>query len=277
MWSPSYIANCRQARVRPRGRPQTDIRRDPRDHGWVVDAESDEAAGVVPDILLGNRLLAALTVEEQRRLGADLTVVEFGLRQQVYDIDEAINQVYFPLTCVLSVVAAVDEDDSVEIATVGFEGMAGLPVFLGADTSPHRCFCQVPGQALRLGAVAMRRFLAGDGALHNILHRYTHAMMIFVAQNVACNRLHSAEERTARWLAHTRDRVGSDNFPMTQDFLAQMLGVRRGTVSLSARFLQRAGLIRYSRGRITVLDRDGLDAAACGCYAIIRREFERIA
>ena len=191
----------------------------------------DPPLGVGPEIVQGNRLLAALPVEEQRRLGAELAVVDLGMRDQIYDIDATITAVYFPLTCVLSVVAAVDDDVAVEIATIGLEGMAGLPVFLGAAASPHRCFCQIPGQALRLEAAALRRFLAGDGALHDLLHRYTHAMMTFVGQNVACNRLHSAEERTARWLAHTHDRVSADSFPITQEFLALMLGVRRATVS----------------------------------------------
>jgi CRP-like cAMP-binding protein len=122
----------------------------------------------------------------------------------------------------------------------------------------------------------LRRFLAGDGALHDLLHRYTQAMMTFIGQNVACNRLHSADERTARWLAHTHDRVNADSFPITQEFLALMLGVRRATVSVSARILQRAGLIRYSRGRMTIVDREGLHAAACDCYGVIRRAFDQL-
>ncbi len=242
----------------------------------MVDAPAIPPLAVGPEIVQGNRLLAALPVEEQRRLAADLAVVDLGMRDQIYDIDATITEVYFPLTCVLSVVAAVDDDVAVEIATIGLEGMAGLPVFLGAAASPHRCFCQIPGQALRLDAVALRQFLADDGALHNLLHRYTHSMMTFVGQNVACNRLHSAEERTARWLAHTHDRVNADSFPITQEFLALMLGVRRATVSVSAGILQRAGLIRYSRGRMTIVDRDGLHSAACQCYGVIRRAFDQL-
>jgi CRP-like cAMP-binding protein len=275
---------------------RTDTRLDPRDHGqMVVAARSVDAGeidvsghdppmGVGAEIVQGNLLLAALPVEEQRRLAAELTVVDLGMRDQIYDVDATITEVYFPLTCVLSVVAAADEDVAVEIATIGLEGMAGLPVFLGAAASPHRCFCQIPGHALRLEADALRRLQASDGAgegagenaLHHLLHRYTHVMMTFVGQNVACNRLHSAEERTARWLAHTHDRVNADTFPITQEFLALMLGVRRATVSTSARILHRAGLIRYSRGRMSILDRDGLHAAACDCYSIIRGAFEQL-
>jgi len=242
----------------------------------MVDVSADPPAGAASEMVQRNRLLAALPVEQRWRLGSQLRPVELGMREQIYDTGEAITQIYFPLTCVISVVTAVDDDVAVEVAMIGLEGMAGLPAFLGTAASPHRCFCQVPGQALRLDTVTLRRFLAGDGALHDLLHRYTQAMMAFLAQNLVCNRLHSAEERTARWLAQTHDRVGSDSFQITQDFLAQMLGARRATVSESARTLQQAGLIRYSRGRITILDREGLQAAACQCYLTIRHEFDKL-
>jgi CRP-like cAMP-binding protein len=242
----------------------------------MVAVAPDPPPGVGVEVVRGNRLLAALPVPKQRRLGAELTVVDLGLRDQIYDIDAPITAVYFPLTCVMSLVAAVDGEVAVEIATIGFEGMAGLPVFLGAAASPHRCFCQIPGQALRLEAAALRRFLAGDGVLHDLLHRYTHAMLTFVGQNVACNQLHSVEERTARWLAHTHDRVHADTFPITQQFLALMLGVRRATVSVNAGILQRGGLIRYSRGQMTILDSNGLRAAACDCYRLIRGAFDQL-
>ena len=228
------------------------------------------------EVVRGNRLLAALPVPEQRRLGAELTVVDLGLRDQLYDLDATITAVHFPLTCVLSVVASVDEEVAVEIATIGSEGMAGLPVFLGAAASPHRCFCQIPGQALQLETAALHRFLTGDGALHQAAAPLHPRADDFVGQNLACNQLHSAEERTARWLAHTHDRVGADSFPITQEFLALMLGVRRAAVSVSARILQRAGLIRYSRGRMTILDTDGLHTAACDCYRLIHRTFDQL-
>jgi CRP-like cAMP-binding protein len=259
----------------PRG-STTDTELNPRDDESIVDVSADPPVRVAPEMLQRNRLLAALPAEERLRLGSELRLVELGIREQIYDPGEAIAEIYFPVNCVISVVAAVEDDVAVEVAMVGLEGMAGLPAFLGAAASPHRCFCQVPGQALRLDTVTLRRFLAGDGALHDLLHRYTQAVMVFLAQNIACNRLHSTEERTARWLAQTDDRVGSDSFQITQDFLAQMLGVRRATVSESARTLHQAGLIRYSRGRITVVDRDGLQAAACQCYLTIRHEFDKL-
>src|SRR5688500_3639576 len=242
----------------------------------MVDVSTDPPGRAVSEMLQRNRLLAALPVEERLRLGSELRLVELGMREQIYDTGDAITQIYFPVNCVISMVAAVEDDVAVEIAMIGLEGMAGLPAFLGTAVNPHRSFCQAPGQALRLETVTLRRFLAADGALHDLLHRYTQAVMAFLAQNIACNQLHSAEERTARWLAQTHDRVDSDSFQITQEFLAQMLGVRRATISENARILQRAGLIRYSRGRITILDREGLHAAACDCYLTIRREFDKL-
>jgi CRP-like cAMP-binding protein len=223
-----------------------------------------------------NRLLASLPRPEQERLGSHLQLVDLGLRDLVYEVDQPIGDVYFPLDCVVSEVAQVDDDVPIEIGTTGSEGMVGLPAFLGATTSPTRAFCQVPGQALRMDLAALHRFLADGSALHDLLLRYAQAVIVSLAHNVACNRIHTTEERCARWLAQTHDRVGGDVFPMTQDFLAQMLGVRRATVSLSARVLQQAGLIRYTRGRITVLDGEGLHAAACTCYDTVRREFANL-
>jgi CRP-like cAMP-binding protein len=242
----------------------------------MIDVSTDPPAPAASEMLQRNRLLAALPVEERTRLGLEMRLVELGMREQIYDKGALITQVYFPLNCVISVVTAVEDDVAVEVAMIGLEGMAGLPAFLGTAASPHRYFCQVAGQALRLESATLRRLLAGDGALHDLLHRYTQAVLAFLAQNIACNRLHSPEERTARWLAQSHDRVGSDSFQITQEFLAQMLGVRRATVSESARTLKQAGLIRYSRGSLTILDRAGLQAAACQCYLTIRREFDNL-
>ena len=158
---------------------------------------------------------------------------------------------------------------------IGYDGTAGLPAFLGTPASPHRSFCQVPGLALRLKTVTLRRsWLVAAHCTTCCLATPTPCWLS--SQNIACNRLHSAEERTARWLAQTHDRVGSDIIQITQEFLAQMLGVRRATVSVSARILQRAGLIRYNRGCVTILDRAGLRRAACDCYLTIRREFDKL-
>lgn len=229
-----------------------------------------------PAVWRRNRLLASVPEGEQERLRSDLRLVNLGMRDLLYEVGQPITHVYFPLDCVISVITLLDGEIPIEVLATGFEGMVGLPAFLGATTSSTRSFCQVPGQALRMDVAALRRCVAGDGGLHDTLLNYTQAVMVYLAQNVACNRLHTAPERCARWLAETHDRVGGDTFPITQDFLAQMLGVRRATVSRSARVLQRAGLISYSRGRITVLDRAGLHGAACACYGTVRREFEQL-
>ncbi|WP_138759134.1 Crp/Fnr family transcriptional regulator [Modestobacter altitudinis] len=223
-----------------------------------------------------NLLLRALPPEEYGRLADALEPVTLELRDTIFSPGKPIEHLYFPVDCVLSLVATIDGEAVIEVATIGFEGVAGLPAFLGVGESPHDCYCQVPGRALRLATADLRRFLSGDGALHDVLHRFTNATMVQLAQNVTCNRLHTTEERCARWLLQTRDRVGADEFLMTQEFLSQMLGVRRGTVSLTASVLQQAGIIRYTRGRISVLDATALHDVACECYDIVQAEHARI-
>jgi CRP-like cAMP-binding protein len=222
-----------------------------------------------------NLLLGHLPDEEFERLRPALELVRLDVREQLYERDKPIEHVWFPVDAVLSVLATVDGEAAVEVATVGYEGMAGLPAFLGTTESPHGTYCQIAGTAACLPVGELRRFLSTDGALHSLLHRYTQATMVQLSQNVACNRLHTTEERCARWLLQTRDRVGSDEFTLTQEFLAQMLGVRRGTVSLTAGVLQQAGVIRYTRGRITVLDPDALHEVACDCYDVVQAGYRR--
>jgi CRP-like cAMP-binding protein len=223
-----------------------------------------------------NVLLGLLPEEEFRRLEPALEVVPLDVRDPLYEAGTTIEHVWFPLDAVLSVLATIEGEAAVEVATVGFEGMSGLPAFLGTAVSPHDSYCQVAGTAVRLATRDLHRFLASDGALHDLLHRYTQATMVQLSQNVACNRLHTTEERCARWLLQTRDRVGADEFGLTQEFLAQMLGVRRGTVSLTAGVLQQAGIIRYTRGRITVVDAGALHEAACDCYGIVQAAYRRL-
>ena len=154
--------------------------------------------------------------------------------------------------------------------------MVGLPLFLGVTTSPTAAFCQIPGRAARLSARDLAEFLSGDGRLHSLLHRYTQTTMAQLSQNVVCNSAHTAEQRAARWLLTSSDRVRSDRFLLTQEFLAQMLGVRRPTVSEVASKLQADGLISYSRGTITITDRPRLTNVACDCYRVIKEEFDTI-
>jgi CRP-like cAMP-binding protein len=223
-----------------------------------------------------NAILARLPDDELERVSGRLEVVDVEVRTQVYEPGSTIREVYFPLSSVFSLVAVAEEQVVVEVATIGREGFVGLPVFLGARSSPHASFCQIPGRAARMEVDDLRRSLTFDGALHTLLNRFTEATMVQVAQNVVCNNAHSVEQRAARWLLTTQDRLGSPQFPLTQEFLAQMLGVRRPTVSETASRLQARGLIRYSRGVLSILDRAALEATACSCYEVIRSEFRSI-
>jgi CRP-like cAMP-binding protein len=190
---------------------------------------------------------------------------------------EPIPEVFFPLTCVLSTVAQGAEGESVEVATIGNEGMAGVPVFLGSPVSATlETFAQIDGEALVMRAKDFRAHLADCPRLVEIMGRYTQALLSQIAQASACNRMHPADERCARWLLMTHDRVERDEFELTQEFLAQMLGVRRATVSEVANALQSEGIIRYSRGRMTILNREALLERSCECYRIIRDEYERL-
>ena len=230
-----------------------------------------------PRALAGrNRVLAALPQADAERLLARLAPVTLSLRQQLLQPGEPIQTVYFPLTCVCSLVITVEGGGTIEVATVGNEGLVGLPVFLGSASSPGAAFCQVAGQALRLSAEALREETRGGGPLHDVLLRYSQGLVNQIAQSAACARLHTIDQRCARWLLMVQDRVGAERFPLTQQFLAQMLGVRRAGVSAAAGILARAGCIRYARGVITVLDRAGLEAAACACYRVVQDEFDRL-
>lgn len=175
-----------------------------------------------------------------------------------------------------SLVANAAGHRPVEVATIGHEGFVGLPVYLGATTSPQTAFCQVPGETACVEVDDFRRVLTRDGVLHALLGRYTQAVMVQISQNVVCNRSHPVEQRMARWLLTTQDRVERNEFPMTQEFLAQMLGVHRPTVSDTAQRIQANGSIRYSRGVITVIDRNRLEHTACDCYRVVKAEFDAL-
>lgn len=164
----------------------------------------------------------------------------------------------------------------VEVATIGNEGMAGLPLFLGTDRSPGSCFSQVPGRALEMSAAGFQSVIQRNGHFAALLRLYTQALMIQISQGTACNSAHSIEQRCARWLLLTHDRVRKDEFLLTQEFLGQMLGVRRASVGAVAGALQKRRYIRYSRGRISILNRRGLESASCICYSIIRKEYDRL-
>lgn len=223
-----------------------------------------------------NRLLAALPAEERERVCARLEPVVLAFKQGLCEPDVPIAYVYFVERGVCSLVQDMIDGAVIEVSTIGPEGMVGLPVYLGAESMSSRVFVQLPGDALRVDAATFRDLAVPGSLLHLLLGRYTQALMGQMAQGVACNRLHSIEERCARWLLQTHDRVHADRFPLTQEFLGEMLGVRRASVNVAAGILQKAGFIRYSRGVITILDRDGLESASCECYRLVEAEYVRL-
>ncbi|HAA29960.1 MAG TPA: Crp/Fnr family transcriptional regulator [Cyanobacteria bacterium UBA8553] len=225
---------------------------------------------------IGNNLLASLPKEEYKRLLPQLETISLSLKQPLYRLNEPIKYVYFPNSGVVSLVNILGDGRIVEVATVGNEGMIGIPILLGVDRIPAETFVQVPGDGLRMKVDVFRSEVPPGSPLHSLLLRYTQALMNHFMQSVVCNQMHSVEERCCRWLLLTHDRVDSDEFPLTQEFLAQMLGVRRATVSVVAATLQKAGLIRYHRGKISVLDRQGLEAGSCECYQVVKQEYIRL-
>jgi CRP-like cAMP-binding protein len=233
--------------------------------------------GVSPQTTRRNRLLDGLSVAERSRISEILELRRFEARQQVYDVGEPTRLILFPLDCVVSLLSVMEDGRSVEIATAGNEGFVGVPALLqGSFTDTHMAFCQIPGEALVAEVARFFDLVNGSSELHAVLHRYTLALLGQIAQASACNRLHTMEQRCVRWILMSHDRVGRDEFTLSQEFLAQMLGVRRATVNQAVRPLQQAGLVAYHRGQMTMTDRDGLERRACECYRIIRDEHNRL-
>lgn len=222
-----------------------------------------------------NALLNGLPRLVQERLRPLLERVAMRARTLVVRPNEPFTHVWFPTTAVLSIITIMPDGRAVEVGAAGPEGMVGIPVVLGVGAMPRQALVQVPGEALRMAVDPFRAALDAHPELRAHLLRYAHAYLDDIAQSVACNRLHSVEQRCARWLLKTHDRVRGDFLPLTQEFLAFMLGVRRAGVSVAAESLQRAGLIRYHRGKVTVLDRPGLERASCPCYSINLATFRR--
>lgn len=193
----------------------------------------------------------------------------------MYEPGKTIRHVYFPLTCLISLLTAVDKRRTIEVGMVGNEGMAGMPFILGVGLSGVRAIVQGAGAALRMAAPAFRVEFDRNPALQQSLYRYTYALMAQISQTAACNRFHDTEERLARWLLMTSDRVGSAAFPVTHEFLAHMLGLRRVGVTEAASALKRRKLIDYRRGHLQILDMKGLKRASCSCYEIVKTVFER--
>jgi CRP-like cAMP-binding protein len=230
----------------------------------------------VPEDLLANRLLAVLGPEERDRLLRGAKPESMDAHQVLYVAGREITHVYFPVSGVVSLVVKMTNSADVEVMTIGNEGVVGIPVILGVTSTAMEALCQIPGRVLKIPARVVLEELRRTASFNRLLLRYSEAVMVQLAQHAACNRAHSMEQRCARWLLMARDRVESDEFPLTQRFLAEMLGVRRATVTVVAGALHKAGLIDYSRGRIHIVNSRGLEGAACECYEIIRRVMKKV-
>jgi CRP-like cAMP-binding protein len=224
----------------------------------------------------GNRLLARLPPDDRNRLLARLQLVPLELKQTLYEARSPMDYAYFPTRGVVSALAVMDDGRAIEVATIGDEGMVGLPLLVGAKTAANRAMVQVGGEALRMGEDVLREEASRDSHLRRLLILYHSAFLVQVSQAVACNGLHSIHQRCCRWLLMTQDRAHSNVFPMTHELLAELLGVRRSSVSEVLQQIQKEELIRYSRGKFTILDREGLKAGCCECYRRINEEFTRL-
>ena len=223
-----------------------------------------------------NDLLAALPAEEYQRLLPELQLVPLALGAAVYETDRKLDHVHFPTDSIVSLLYVMKDGASAEIAVVGHEGLVGVALFMGAESTPSRAVVQSAGYAYRLASRALKDEFQHGGPLQHLLLRYTQALITQMAQTAVCNRHHSVEQQLCRWLLLSLDRLPSNELSMTQELIANMLGVRREGVTEAAGRLQAAGLIQYQRGKITVLDRPKLEARVCECYAVVKRESDRL-
>jgi CRP-like cAMP-binding protein len=223
-----------------------------------------------------NHLLAALPAEDYKRLLPNLELIAMPLGWALYESGGHMGHVYFPTTSIVSLLYVMEDGASAEIAVAGNEGVLGISLFMGGDTTPSRAVVQSAGFGFRLRAELLKREFERFGPTMHLLLRYTQALITQMAQTAVCNRHHSVDQQLSRWLLLSLDRLASNELSMTQELIANMLGVRREGVTEAAGKLQNAGLIRYRRGRITVLDRPGLEARCCECYRVVKTEFDRL-
>jgi CRP-like cAMP-binding protein len=223
-----------------------------------------------------NLLLAVLPASEYERWRPALEPVTFALGDVIYESGVTLDHVYFPTTAIISLLYVMENGASAEIAVVGREGMVGVALFMGGESTPSRAVVQSAGQGFRLKAHLMKEEFNRAGPVLHLLLRYTQALITQMSQTAVCNRHHSLDQQLCRWLLLSMDRLRGNELVMTQELIANMLGVRREGVTEGALKLQRAGLIRYARGHITVLDRPGLERATCECYAVVKKEYDRL-
>jgi CRP-like cAMP-binding protein len=225
-----------------------------------------------------NRLFRALPEESRVRVFPQLELVPMPLPlgHVLYESGDILRYVYFPIDSIVSVLYVMENGSSAEIAVVGNEGMVGIALFMGGETTPNRAVVQSAGHAYRLKSAVLKQEFNRSGAFQHLLLRYTQALLTQMAQTAVCNRHHSVEQQLCRWLLLSLDRLSSNELKMTQELIANMLGVRREGVTEAAGRLQNAGLISYKRGLIIVLDRPRLEKSSCECYAVVRQEFDRL-
>lgn len=234
---------------------------------WV-----DTSGGV--RLMNENRIIAAIPDDEQRRLRPHLEHMTLNLGDVLHEPGDSLPYIYFPIKGVVSLLTTVEERESIEVGTVGPEGMVGVPVFLGVNRMLTRAIAQIPGEALRMGVEAFKEAAHRNVTFHQLLHQYSYAQLSQMAQTIACNRYHNNEKRLARWLLRIRDHLQSNSFYLPQEFIAAMLGIKRPHITVAAGKLQRAGLISYHRGAITICDRRGLKRVACECYGAIKQGYD---
>jgi CRP-like cAMP-binding protein len=239
----------------------------------VVSSKSLKPRQEIWEQLSRNAILHSLSEEDRAVVLKRGELVDFQLRQAVYEPDQTIDAAYFPLDCVLSVVTHMIDGSMIEIGTIGREGTSAVPLVLGAVTTANESFCQVPGTAWKMPADDFIELVDSSKPFRTSMNRYLQGYLNMLGQIAACNRLHNALERCARWLLMTQDRVEGNKFPMTHEFLATMLGSQRSSVTVSAAILQKAGYIKYERGNMTILDRPGLEEVTCECYTVASQQF----
>jgi CRP-like cAMP-binding protein len=223
-----------------------------------------------------NRLLAALPPADWLRWQSEIESVEMPLGQVMYESGRTLSHVYFPTSAIVSLLYVMENGSSAEIAVVGNEGIVGISLFMGGESTPSRAVVQSAGQGFRMSARTIKDEFNRSGPVMHLLLRYTQALITQMAQTAVCNRHHTLDQQLCRWLLLSLDRLHGNQLVMTQELIANMLGVRREGVTEGALKLQKVGLIRYSRGRITVLDRGGLEQRTCECYAVVKKEYDRL-
>jgi CRP-like cAMP-binding protein len=224
----------------------------------------------------GNKLLARLPREDYERILPHLKPVSFSLGEVVYESGGRMEHIYFPTSAIISLLYTMENGSSAEMGVAGNEGLVGIALFMGGDTTPNRAIVQGAGGAVRMQAGVLRDEFRRGGPFQSLLLRYTQALITQMSQTAVCNRLHTVEQQLCRWLLLMRDRLDSDELVMTQELIANMLGVRREGVTVAAGRLQEQGLISYVRGRIRILDRPGLEATVCECYRVVKDEYDRL-